>query len=213
MSAGPQIIGAGFGRTGTTSLRAALEHLGYSPCYHMDEYNRRPDHETLWRRAIEEGDTDWEQLLGGYRAAVDWPVCSFWHRLAEVFPDARVVLTVRDPDGWYESMQRTVVPVTRLGRAVPDEAVHRRMELVGQLIFTQTFSGRFAHRDHALEVFRAHIRQVTESLPGSRVLVFDVAEGWGPLCEFLDRPIPGVPFPRLNDTATFQAAIWGSDRA
>lgn len=210
MSAGPQILGAGFGRTGTTSLRAALEHLGYSPCYHMDEYNRRPEHEMLWREAVEEGDTDWVRLLGGYRAAVDWPVCSFWRRLTEVFPNARVVLTVRDPDQWYASMQRTVVPLTRAALSTRDDAVRRRVELAERLIFAWTFSGRFDDRDHARAVFEEHQRSVSATLPASRLLVFDVAEGWGPLCRFLDVPVPDVSFPRRNDAAAFQAAVWGA---
>ena len=198
-----KVIGAGFGRTGTFSLKTALEELGYGPCYHMIEVFDKPQHVALWQAAAEGQPVDWGELFAGYNAAVDWPACSFYAQLMEVYPQAKVLLTVRDPEAWYESVMHTIYPSSTEEAASPDARAHRHM--VKTLIWQGTFDGRFNDKQYALAVFEQHNQEVKNSVPADRLLVYDVKEGWEPLCRFLDVPVPaGTPFPRLNDTAEFQ---------
>lgn len=108
-----EVIGAGFGRTGTMSLKVALEELGFEPCYHMSEVFTHPEHVELWRAAAQGEPVEWEQIFGGYRATVDWPACTFYGELMENYPDAKVILTVRDPQRWYESAYNTIYTIDR----------------------------------------------------------------------------------------------------
>ena len=216
-----EVIGAGFGRTGTLSLRAALERLGVAPCDHMEETLAHPERVPLWQDAAarrRDGEPiDWRPLLEGYRAAVDWPAAAFWRELSAAHPQARVILTVRDPDRWYASMAATLFPLHRriehstwarmlldlTGLANP--ALSNGYQLTHDLVWQTTFQGRFAERAHALRVFREHERTVQAAIPPDRLLVFDVAQGWEPLCAFLGKPVPhGEPFPHVNDTPSFQ---------
>lgn len=197
------VIGAGFGRTGTRSLKLALEQLGYGPCYHMDEVFAHPEHIPLWHGAARGRTPNWGSLLGPYRAAVDWPVASFWRHLADTYPGARVVLTVRDAESWYESARETIYPAIR--RPMSEDPViieHQRM--AQELILERTFGGRFEDRGHAIGVYERHNGAVRASLPGERLLVYRVGEGWGPLCEFLDVGVPTTPFPKANVREEFQ---------
>jgi Sulfotransferase domain len=204
-----KVIGAGFGRTGTTSIKAALEQLGFAQCYHMQEVIKKPAHVQLWLDALEGKPVDWETLFTGYQATVDWPACNFYAQLMAHYPDAKVLLTVRDPDKWYDSCLNTIYamyhkPVMRLvRRLVPP--MHRFMAMNDRLIWQGDFGGRFSDRDHAIAVFNQHNAAVKAYVPSDRLLVYDVKEGWEPLCRFLDVPVPqGIPFPHLNDTGTFQ---------
>lgn len=216
-----EVIGAGFGRTGTLSLRVALERLGVGPCDHMDHTLAKPERVALWQDAAarkRDGQPiDWRPLLEGYHAAVDWPAAAFWRELSAAHPRARVILTVRDPVRWYESMAATLFPLhhqvehsawARLlleltGLAEP--ALRDGYQLTHDLVWHDTFAGRFGDRAHALRVFREHVHAVQAAIPPGRLLVFDVAEGWEPLCAFLGKPIPsGEPFPHVNDASAFQ---------
>jgi hypothetical protein len=198
------VIGAGFGRTGTLSLRQALERLGLGPCYHMHEVVENPGHFDFWQRAADGEAIDWDELLGSYRSAVDWPVCSFWAELAAYYPGAKVILTVRDPGRWFESAWSTIFP--RITRAVAedDEIGRRRTRMQRQLIVEQTFGGDVESPEHARHMFLRHIARVKEALPPERLLVYEIVEGWAPLCRFLERPVPNAPFPRVNATAEFR---------
>lgn len=198
------VIGAGFGRTGTLSLRQALERLGLGPCYHMHEVVENPGHVGFWQRAGDGVAVDWDELLGSYRSAVDWPVCSFWAELAAYYPGAKVILTVRDPGRWFESAWSTIFP--RITRAVAedDEIGRRRTRMQRQLIVEQTFGGDVESPEHARHMFLRHIARVKEALPPERLLVYEIVEGWAPLCRFLERPVPDAPFPRVNATAEFR---------
>jgi hypothetical protein len=198
------VIGAGFGRTGTLSLRQALEQLGLGPCYHMYEVIQHPEHIAFWQRATDGQAVDWDELLGSYGSAVDWPVCSFWSELAARYPDAKVILTVRDPGRWFESAWSTIFP--RITRAVAehDEVGRRRTRMQRQLIVEQTFGGDIESPEHAKDVFLRHIGTVKQSLPAERLLVYEVREGWAPLCRFLGLPVPDVPFPHVNASEEFR---------
>ncbi|OLT24287.1 hypothetical protein BJF83_07455 [Nocardiopsis sp. CNR-923] len=197
------VIGVGFGRTGTLSLKVALEELGLGPCYHMREAIASPDHKRLWLEAAQGGPVDWDRLLGGYRSTVDWPGCYFWRELVEAYPEARVVLTVRDPERWYSSTRETIYRLsTWVARvAAPFFPTARGMAaMTDAIIWNGTFGGRFTDREHAIGVFERHIREVRAHVPADRLLVYDVREGWEPLCRFLGVEAPrDRPFPHVND--------------
>jgi hypothetical protein len=199
------VIGAGFGRTGTLSLRDALERLGLGPCYHMYEVVQNPEHADFWQRAADGEPVDWDQLLGRYGSAVDWPVCSFWAELAAHYPDAKVILTVRDPGRWFESAWRTIFPRIMRPVAADDEVGRRRARMQRQLIVERTFGGDIQDPEHAMAVLLRHIETVKRGLPPERLLVYEVKEGWPPLCRFLGLPVPAAPFPHVNATEKFRA--------
>jgi len=193
-----KLIGAGFGRTGTTSLKAALEKLGFDPCYHMTEVFAHPDHADFWVAAWHGEPVDWDGVLGDYEATVDWPACTFYKELMRRNPEARVLLSVRDPERWYESTRSTIYELTFTGR---------RSSLAKDIIWQGTFDGRFEDKSYAIEVFERHNEEVKRHVSRENLLVYEVKEGWGPLCEFLDVPVPDEPFPYLNDTAQMQRGM------
>lgn len=215
-----RVIGAGFGRTGTLSLKRALEDLGFGPTYHMEEVVRRPSHIRAWLAYARTGHVDWDGLFARFGSGVDFPVSCVWDELASTYPEAKVVLTVRDPERWWTSTAstiygfRTVFPAWLL-RAVP--LVHDWLEMTDRLVWDGLFDGRFAQRDHAIAVFERHIEHVRATCPPDRLLVFDVADGWEPLCAFLGVPVPSHPFPRLNDATVIRRRIaalrWGTRAA
>ena len=212
-----QVIGSGFGRTGTLSMKQALEELGFGPCYHMDEVFKRPSHARSWERVARGQLVDWEALFAGFGSAVDFPASVVWEELLDTFPDAKVIHTVRDPDRWYDSTVETIGRSYEflprwLGYVPP---VARLFETPKVFVWERLFDGRLDDRAHAIAVYEAWTRRVVEVVPPEQLLVFDVAEGWEPLCRFLDVPVPDRPFPRVNDRRTMlrrlralQAAGW-----
>lgn len=206
---GLSVIGAGFGRTGTLSLKGALEQLGFGPCHHMAEIFANPAQLPLWQRAAAGEPVDWDELLVGYRSTVDWPSAYFWRELAEAYPEAKVVLSTRDADAWYESFSNTILNLVGAMDKVADPHLRATIEMGGSLVGLKVFDGRADDPEHAKAVFRAHEARVREAIPAERLLVFDVREGWAPLCAFLKVPVPAGPFPRLNDTEQFKALIGG----
>lgn len=210
-----KVIGAGFGRTGTSSLKAALERLGLGPCYHMTELFEHPAHADFWARAAKGDSVEWPEILRNYESAVDWPVCSFYKELMAEYPEAKVVLTVRGAEAWHESVRTTIheistpgpgsLPMRLVGMFAPH--IKKTVRMVDELIWRGTFDGRFEEREYAIEVFERHVREVKKRVPSERLLVFDVKEGWEPLCDFLGAETPDEPFPRLNDERTFRRVI------
>ena len=199
------VIGAGFGRTGTLSLRDALERLGLGPCYHMYEVVQNPGHVEFWQRAADGEAVDWEELLGSYRSAVDWPACSFWAELAARYPEAKVILTVRDPARWFESAWSTIFPRITRPVAADDEVGRRRGRMQRQLIVEQTFGGDIESAEHAQGVYLRHIE--TSSGGRRRSGCWSTRSGTAgqPLCRFLGLPVPDEPFPHVNATEAFRA--------
>jgi sulfotransferase family protein len=203
------VIGAGFGRTGTMSFQRALNALGVGPCYHMLEVYANDGHDEIWASAINGNPVDWDALFAAYRSVCDWPAVSFWRELKAANPMAKVVLTRRDPDEWYDSIARTIF--LALERHTDDEGLARWRDWTRKLIFEQTFGNRL-DRANVVSVLRTHEADVIASVPADELLVYDVAEGWPPLCDFLGAPVPDEPFPRLNSTAEFR--VWtGLDSA
>ncbi|GAA3158937.1 sulfotransferase family protein [Planomonospora alba] len=209
-----RVIGAGFGRTGTLSLKTALERLGFGPCHHMTEVIERPGQIRRWLALAEGRPVPWDDLLGGYRSCVDWPSAAYWRELAAHHPEAKVVLTVRDPERWLASMEATILRRVRRGGALPGRLLSGVASLLGTDLaaFTRmtrltvgerVFGGRTDDREHLLRVFRAHVEEVVAEIPAERLLVFEAAQGWRPLCGFLGVPVPDEPFPRVNAAADF----------
>jgi hypothetical protein len=195
-----QVIGTGLGRTGTKSLREALARLGFGPCDHMVENFEHQERFALWDEALRRKNAgepiDWRPLLAGFRAIVDWPGAYFWRELTSAHPAAKIVLTVRDPERWYDSIRATIFSLR------DDELPAGPRDM----IFNRTFGGRLTDREHCQAVFAGHNRAVREAIEPHRLLVFDVKEGWEPLCAFLGVPAPELePFPHVNDTAAFKA--------
>lgn len=200
-----ELIGAGLGRTGTLSLKTALEGIGYGPCYHMIEILVAPERGRHWLERTKDGSHNWETIFAGYRATVDWPAAAFWRELAERNPDAKVILSVRDADRWYDSLMNTIYSVIdlELPEDVP-EVLRDFSTMVRALIFDQTFDGRFEDRAHAKRVFERHNQAVIDAIPASRLLVYQSGDGWEPICKFLEVPEPDDEFPHLNDTAEYR---------
>jgi sulfotransferase family protein len=207
-----EVIGTGFGRTGTLSLKQALEQLGFGPCYHMIETRTHPDHDALWL-ALARGETkDWRAILGDYRATVDWPGVFIWKDLVAANPDAKVILGLRDAESWYESAANTIFARMRdfanalesaeLDRLDPAHVAHMRM--VNEVVMQQTFGGDLG-RAHAIAVFEAHNAEVRRTVPPERLLVYEPGEGWERLCAFLQVPVPDAAYPKVNSTADFTA--------
>lgn len=208
-----QVIGAGFGRTGTHSLALALERLGLGPCYTILEVDKNPGHHEIWSQALEGNAVDWEALYQEYRSAVEWPAVSFLPQLIQVFPGARVVLTLRDPESWYESAEATIFPGLEATAEHPDPAIRARSGLNRRLILEQTFAGRYWDRAFAIQVYEDHVAAVKETVPSDRLLAYQVADGWRPLCQFLGLPEPDEPFPRRNERSAMlaQAPKWARE--
>ena len=209
-----KIIGAGLGRTGTMSLKAALEELGFGKCYHMIELLKNPEQIDYWEAAGRDEAIAWDELFTGYQATVDYPACRYWRELMQYYPEAKVLLSVRDPDSWYESANSTIYRVEpglfeklKLLVKLPFSPRLRHMvrifRMVRCVIWQGDFEGRFEDKQFALERFQQHIEEVKRTVPAERLLVFHVKEGWEPLCRFLEVPVPAKPFPRLNDRSDF----------
>jgi hypothetical protein len=200
-----RVIGSGFGRTGTLSLQSALQQLGFAPCYHMVEVIKHRSHARAWLRIARGEAPDWRALFADYDAAVDFPACIFYAELLREFPDAKVVHSIRNRGDWYRSTRetiyqsRTVFP-SWLRRA--SRYVDGLIEMTDRLIWQGVFHGRFDNPDHAQRVFDEYTMRVRATVPADRLLVYDVREGWEPLCRFLGVPVPPTPFPNVNDRKT-----------
>jgi hypothetical protein len=202
-----RVVGAGLGRTGTNSLKVALEQLLGGPCYHMFELARRDGDTPAWSAAVRGEAVDWDALLGGYVAAVDWPACAFWSELREANPEAIVLLSTRDSaQTWWESMERTIVP-TISGEVAPDEpATARRRAMVVEMM-GERFTPDWSDRDAAIAAYERHNEQVRRAVPAERLIDWRPSDGWEPICAALELPIPRASFPRENTTADFRARL------
>lgn len=196
------VIGAGLGRTGTTSLKLALERLGLARCHHMTELIQHPETAPQWEAAAEGKPVDWEALLAGYRAAVDWPVCHFYRELARIYPNAKVILTVRDPESWFRSTQSTIF-APELVAQVDSRPIGGFLK---KAVFPM-FGGRMHDRENAVAVYERHNAEVRRTITAERLLVYDAAQGWEPLCGFLGVPAPAESFPHANTTEDFRRRI------
>jgi hypothetical protein len=204
-----KIVGAGWGRTGTTSTLGALNDLGFGPCYTFYTLmSEKPEHFARWQAAYAGEPMDWPDLFTGYNSVVDWPACDFYPELLKEWPEAKVILNVRDPESWYTSMVNTIWEVYENMRQAGQAPENNPLYRLGRTMMWQgAFHDRFEDKAYAIELFEQHNAQVKASLPAEKLLVFDVKQGWEPLCRFLGVPVPDKPFPRLNDTEFFRARV------
>ncbi|MFW6723639.1 sulfotransferase family protein [Streptomyces sp. MAR4 CNY-716] len=203
-----EVIGAGVGRTGTLSLKTALERLGFGPCHHMLGLFEDPGQIPMWQAASRGEAVDWRQVYAEYRSTVDWPGARFWREISGAFPEAKVVLTVRDPESWYASAASSI----HAAAVAPppedaDEGFLRLREMSLEVVWDGVFDGRFTDKEHALKVVAEHDAAVREGVDAGRLLVFRVSEGWEPLCGFLGVPVPDEPFPRSNERGRFMDEV------
>jgi hypothetical protein len=192
------VIGSGLGRTGTMSLKLALEQLGLGPCHHMVEVFQDIDSIPLWV-AAGAGNADWDLIFAKFRSAVDYPSCRFWRELMGYYPEAKVIHTVRDPDKWFDSTQATIFAPGSM--ALDDGGPFTAFFAM----VSAGYQGQMHDRDFMIDYFRRHTEAVLAAVPKDRLLVFEASQGWEPLCAFLSVPVPDTPFPRENTTADFQA--------
>jgi hypothetical protein len=199
-----EIIGAGFGRTGTYSLKAALERLGFGPCHHMSEVINDPEQVTLWAE-VAGGRPDFERIFAGFRSAVDFPVSAYWQDVFAVTPNAKVILSDRDPEDWYGSFSQTILPLILDKAAWPD---NRRawFEMIDKVIVGKALGGR-TDREGILAAYRANAKAAQALEAEGRALVFRSRDGWAPLCDFLGVEVPDEPYPKTNPRAEFFAAV------
>jgi len=199
-----QVIGAGFGRTGTHSLKIALEMLGFAPCYHMVEVFTHPGHSEMWEAAARGEKVDWEWLIGTYKAAVDWPSAYFWRELWKMNPDAKIILTERPAEAWYKSFSSTILEFMQRGDAGITDPILLAQRKMGRFLLNETlFAGHF-EKDHVIDVYKKSNDAVRREVPKDKLLVFDAPEGWGPLCAFLGVPVPETAYPLTNTTEEFR---------
>ena len=196
-----QVIGAGLGRTGTYSMKAALEQLGFGPCYHMIEVLQNPAQRLPQLQAAMRGEPNWDDLFDGYNSTVDWPSAAFWRELIVTYPHAKVVLTTRSTDSWVASFSETIYKLMA-GR---DQVPPVMLPFIDNSIAVTTRSGfpSGLNLDGLARAYDAHIDAVTAALPEDKLLVFDVKQGWRPLCTFLGKPVPSQPFPVSNNRTEF----------
>lgn len=207
---GLKVIGAGFGRTGTLSLKTALEQLGFTKCHHMLEIFSSQDQSRLWKQIADGQTPDWDAVFDGFQSSVDFPSCLFYRELAEKYPDAKVVLSVRSADSWYKSASETIMAIGKvtpgwLLAAVPH--LGRIFRMHDKLMWQGPFQGKIDDPAFAKAVFEKHNAAVKASIPADRLLVFEAKQGWAPLCAFLGVPVPPTPYPNVNDTANFRKRI------
>ena len=214
-----KIIGAGFPRTGTNTLKQSLETLGFKHVYHMKELLVNPERFQYWKTLDETGTTDWDALYDGYDGTVDFPGYPWYKEHMKRYPDAKVILTVRDFDDWYKSVDSTVF---RAGPQTPFE----KIKMLGKLLFSprarkvvrcikwfkkvffaERLQGKFGDKDFTRKFWDAHLADVKKHVPKDRLLVYDVREGWGPLCAFLGVPEPAEPLPHLNKKENFKKML------
>jgi Sulfotransferase domain len=216
-----KVIGAGLPRTATTTQAIAFEMLGFGPCYHMR--NLIMDFEaglTLWEAAAR-GEPDWEAILDDAKSCCDWPTARCYKELSEYYPEAKVVLSVRDPEGWIRSMRDTIWAIyfgdsvthrVCQARAVVDPLWRRFMQLMTTMTWSADTLGppESTFDDQALAAsMQRWNERVKSEVPADRLLVWEPRDGWGPLCDFLEVGAPAEPLPNVNDMAAFKEGIIG----
>lgn len=214
-----KIIGAGLPRTGTNTLKQSLETLGYVKTYHMKELLVNPEDLHHWL-SLERGESpDWDTLYDGFQATVDFPAYPWYKEHMERYPDAKVIMTVRPFEGWYKSVYSTIWTAgpqnifEKLGMLVKLlfnprlRKVIKSIKLAKRMIFAKHLEGKFEDKAFAEKVFNQHMENVKAHVPPEKLLIYDVRDGWGPLCEFLGKPVPQEELPHLNKKENFKSML------
>ena len=205
-----KIIGASFGRTASLSLKKALEILGYTNCYHMSEVVTKPEHSELWLRAWKR-EFIWDDIFDGYQAAVDWPVAAFWPQLMEAYPEAKIILSTREPEAWYESAKNTIFKSMDEGINSKNQAIRKRILMAKEIIVDGTFNGKLNDKKHCIKIYNENIARCKKEVDSDRLITFNPKDGWDSLCKQLACPIPNVDYPFINTTKEFEAR-WRSQK-
>ena len=200
-----RVVGAGLGRTGTHSLKLALEQLLGGPCYHMIEVFGRPDDIAVWHDAIKGDPPDWNTFLAGYESAVDWPACSFWREISAANPDAMILLSTREsPDAWWKSASQTIFQVTN--QPPTDDQMLETQRAMALDMFN-LFTPDWRDEAKAKRAYEAHNAAVRAEVPTDKLIDWQPGDGWAPICEKLGVPVPSEPFPHVNTTDDFRAML------
>jgi hypothetical protein len=195
-----KIVGTGLGRTGTMSLKRALEMLGFGPCHHMIEVFEHRDSVPLWIEAGK-GHPHWDAIFKDFSSMVDYPGCKFWRELTAYYPTAKVLHSVRDPNEWFDSTQATIFsPLSPAANAPPP------LNEFFAMLF-KDFGDKIHDRDYMVAYFKRHTEEVVRTIPRDRLLVYEAGQGWAPLCQFLGVPAPAEPFPQVNTREEFIARV------
>jgi len=201
---GLQVVGAGLGRTGTHSLQLALQQLLDGRCYHMIEVFGRPDDIPVWHRAVKGEMPDWNDFLSDFTATVDWPASAFWQEIADANPDAVVLLSSRDTEGWWKSASNTIFNVARREVPADEPALQAQMKMIDDL-FRLRFTPDWQDETGAKRAYEQHNEAVRARIPADRLIDYHTGDGWKPICDKLGLPVPDAPFPHVNTTEEFRA--------
>ncbi|MFI0450328.1 sulfotransferase family protein [Actinomadura sp. 6N118] len=206
-----KLINTGLGRTGTTSLKGALDRLGYGPCFHMFDIIGDEARIAEWEKVVCDGqDPDWEALFAGYTSAVDGPPAVYYREMMNAFPEAKMILTVRDAERWYQSTYDTLyqfVLMNEKNAPPPNSLPARIYRVTSTMVWNGLFDGRFSDKEHAIKVYDQHNQEIAQNIGPDRLLVYDVKQGWKPLCAFLGVDVPSEDFPHLNDTESMRRRL------
>lgn len=204
-----KVFSAGFGRTGTLSLKLALEEIGFGPCHHMKEVLENGAAQIpLWNAAAD-GKPDFDAIFKGYNSAVDWPTAAFWREVAARYPDAKVILSTRSAESWYSSFSETILTSLLAKENWPPPAVPW-LTMVTRVVIDRSLGGR-TDKDGVIAAFQAQEAAVKSEIPSGRLLVHTAKDGWEPLCTFLGVPVPAMPYPRTNSKEEFFQLMKGAD--
>jgi hypothetical protein len=196
-----KVIGTGVGRTGTMSLRLAIQQLGFGPCHHMEVVGAdMSTHVPLWNQVLD-GAADWDSVYAGFENAVDWPTASFFRELYDRYPDAKFILSTRDPETWADSFGDTIY-TSLAGADQAPAAMQDWLAMATRVIERAGFPLGMSRAELA-DAFVAHNERVRGAIPAGQLLEYQVREGWEPLCEFLGVPVPDTPYPRTNNREEF----------
>lgn len=208
-----KVLGVGFGRSGTMSLKVALEELGASPCLHMIDLIRNTELIPPWYDAAIEGKVDFDRMFAGFEATIDWPGCTFWRELIDHYPDSPVLLNYREFDGWYKSVKNTIAAVreaSQKGELQPDAnrpaPPPELWQVIGKLIYERDFQGNFEDEDWMRDMYYGRIEEIKATVPAERLTVFKLEDqpGWEPVADMLGAEAPETDFPHLHDTDEFR---------
>jgi hypothetical protein len=216
-SMGLKVIGTGQPRTGTFSLKLALERLGFGPCFHMlTLIEEHPEHIKYFTAARDGKPVAWKELFDSYGSAVDVPAALYARSILEAYPDAKIIHTVRDPEAWYGSVAKTVFKASQpsplkkfltLIKLPFSPAIQKRLPVLayaGRMI-RELYGPNLKDKESVLKAHQRYEEETLKSLPKDKVLIFSVKDGWEPLCAFLGVPVPNEPFPKANSTEEFTA--------
>lgn len=209
-----KVIGTGLGRTGTYSLKLAIEQLGVGKCYHMVELFQQPERLKYFKKAEKGEEVNWNELFNGYKAAVDYPVARYYKQITEFYPEAKVIHTLRDPEEWFESASATIfwaskpysIRILKLAFHLPFSSEARRripVLMYNRKLSELEFGKDLENKEKVIKRYNKHYEEVIKTIPDDKLLLFDPKSGWEPLCRFLKLPVPLIPYPKSNTRKEF----------